>query len=133
MAKRQEKYTPGPWYIKPKKLVKRDPWPDYYSRTTILDDPDKAYSPRHVIATLARAKGREDANARLIVKAPEMRENMIDNLTTIDLINSTALQICADCKWERQCKTCALSEVFRLLNGIQERTEKLKKEVDGEV
>ncbi len=80
-----------------------------------------------------RFASREDANGRLIEKAPEMWENMIDSLNTIDLINSTALQICANCKWEGQCKTCALSEVFRLMNGIQERTEKLKKEVDGEV
>lgn len=58
MKENKPKFTPGPWHIKPRELVKRDYWPDFYTRTTILDDPAKAYSPRHVIATLTRANGR---------------------------------------------------------------------------
>lgn len=120
MSERKPKFSPRPWQRKGRLIV------------PIIQEDENNHE---IVCRIHenRFTSREDANARLIVKAPEMRENMIDNLTTIDLINSTALQICADCKWERQCKTCALSEVFRLLNGIQERTEKLKKEVDGEV
>lgn len=121
MSDRKEKFTPGPWRVH---LDKRNG-----TVCSIIEDK----SGDCVANTFPRyPRGERNANGYLIAAAPEMRENMIDNLTTIDLINSTALQICADCKWERQCKTCALSEVFRLLNGIQERTEKLKKEVDGE-
>lgn len=121
MSERKEKFTPGPWRVH---LDKRNG-----TVCAIIEDK----SGDSVARTVYRFhRGERNANGHLIAAAPEMRENMIDNLTTIDLINSTALQICANCKWERQCKTCALSEVFRLLNGIQERTEKLKKEVDGE-
>lgn len=68
---RKEKFTPGPWFIKP-----REKWEGCYgvsySRTTILTDPEKQYSPRHVIATVARGNGREEANAALIAAAPEL-------------------------------------------------------------
>lgn len=71
MLEREEKFTPGPWHVKP-----REKWEGRYgvsySRTTILTDPEMQYSPRHVIATVARGNGREEANAALIAAAPEL-------------------------------------------------------------
>lgn len=79
-----------------------------------------------------RFASREDANGRLIEKAPEMWENMNSNLVFIDLINSTMRGFCDDCTWEHKCNTCSVDEVIRLLGKMKEETEKLKKKVDGE-
>lgn len=79
-----------------------------------------------------RFASREDANGRLIEKAPEMWENMIDNLTTIALANSTAATICGNnCCW-KNCSSCPVCEIIRLLGVMREQTETLKNEVDGE-
>ena len=75
MTDRKEKFTPGPWYIKPREEheyqyhVYHGTW---HNRTTIMDSPDGQYKRRHVIATVARGNGREDANAALMVVAPDM-------------------------------------------------------------
>lgn len=73
MEERKEKFTPGPWYIKPREAYETC-LGTAYSRTTILDKPDGQYSPRHVIATVARGNGREEANAALLAAAPLMYE-----------------------------------------------------------
>lgn len=73
MSERKEKFMPGPWYIKPREAYVTC-LGIAYSRTTILDKPDGQYSPRHVIAQIARGNGREEANAALIAAAPEMYE-----------------------------------------------------------
>ena len=79
-----------------------------------------------------RFASREDANGRLIEKAPDMWENMNSNLVFIDLINSTMRGFCDDCTWGHKCNTCSVDEVIRLLGKMKEETEKLKKKVDGE-
>ena len=69
----EEKFTPGPWYIKPSEEI-----PSPYlgvtssTRITILDAQDGQYKPRHVIAQVAKGNGRGAANAALIAAAPEM-------------------------------------------------------------
>ena len=76
MEERKEKFTPGPWYIKPREVIRSQWGGDAYTRTTILDTPDGQYSPRHVIATVARGNGREEANAALIAAAPLLLLNL---------------------------------------------------------
>ena len=65
--KKKEGFTPGPWYIS-----------DYETRQrmTILDRQLDHYDPRHTIATVCRANGHETANAALMVKAPDMYEEL---------------------------------------------------------
>lgn len=69
----EPKFTPGPWYVKPREEIK-SMYGSSYTRTTILDSQDGGYSPRHVIAQIAHGNGQEEANARLIAAAPEMYE-----------------------------------------------------------
>lgn len=71
MSERKEKFMPGPWYIKPREAYVTC-FGIAYSRTTILDKPDGQYSPRHVIAQIARGNGREEANAALKKTSPKM-------------------------------------------------------------
>ena len=73
MSNEKPKFTPGPWYIKPR-TVKKFKYDTFVSRTTVLNAPDGGYSPRHVIATVARGNGKEVENAALIAAAPEMYE-----------------------------------------------------------
>lgn len=72
MSENKTKFTPGPWYIKPRE--------GSFTRTTILDNPNGAYNPRHVIAQVSRGNGREDANAALIAAAPEMYDLLFELL-----------------------------------------------------
>lgn len=67
MNERKERFTPGPWYISTYETRKR---------MTILDRQLDHYDPRHTIATVCRAKGHETANAALMVKAPDMYEEL---------------------------------------------------------
>ena len=85
----EEKFTLGPWYIKPSEEIRR------YSSTriTILDTQDGQYQRRHVIAQVAKGNGRGDANAALIAAAPEMYE-------FIRWIRSVQGQ-CAIMKWRK--------------------------------
>ncbi len=76
----EPKFTPGPWYVKPREEIK-SMYGSSYTRTTILDSQDGGYSPRHVIAQIARGNGKEEANARLIAAAPEMYE-FLNSLTS---------------------------------------------------
>ena len=69
---RKEQFTPGPWYIRPRTAEQTVLGTTTYTRTTILDDANGKYSPKHVIAQIARGNGREEANAALIAAAPEM-------------------------------------------------------------
>ena len=83
MEERKEKFTPGPWHIKPREACVTC-FGISYSRTKILDTPDGQYSPRHVIAQIARGNGREEANAALISKAPEMYAMLEEAYGTIN-------------------------------------------------
>lgn len=74
------KFTPGPWYVKPREAIKST-YGVSHTRTTILDSQDGGYSPRHVIAQIARGNGKEEANAALIAASPEMYE-FIQSLTS---------------------------------------------------
>ncbi|UKI31659.1 MAG: hypothetical protein L6W00_28665 [Lentisphaeria bacterium] len=68
-----EKFTPGPWFIKQSEEI-RSPYSTNVSSTriTILDEPGGQYQSRHVIAQVAKGNGRGEANASLIAAAPEM-------------------------------------------------------------
>lgn len=68
-----EKFTPGPWFIKQSEEI-RSPYSPNVSSTqiTILDEPGGQYQSRHVIAQVAKGNGRGEANAALIAAAPEM-------------------------------------------------------------
>lgn len=68
-----EKFTPGPWFIKPREAI-LSPYVGSISTTriTILDTKDGQYQRKHVIAQVANGNGRGDANAALIAAAPEM-------------------------------------------------------------
>ena len=69
----EEKFTPGPWYIKPSEAIPSPYWGTTSStRITILDEQNGQYKPRHVIAQVAKGNGRWAANAALIAAAPEM-------------------------------------------------------------
>lgn len=69
----EEKFTPGPWYIKPSEAIPSPYWgPTSSTRITILDKPGGQYQSRHVIAQVAKGNGRGEANAALIAAAPEM-------------------------------------------------------------
>ncbi len=69
-----EKFTPGPWFIKQSEEI-RSPYSSTNvssTRITILDEPGGQYQSRHVIAQVAKGNGRGEANAALIAAAPEM-------------------------------------------------------------
>ena len=61
------KFTPKPWYISTCETRQR---------MAILDRQLDHYDPRHTIATVCRANGHEAANAALMVKAPDMYEEL---------------------------------------------------------
>lgn len=90
----EEKFTPGPWFIKQSEEI-RSPYSINVSSTriTILDEPGGQYQSRHVIAQVAKGNGRGDANAALIAAAPEMYE-------FIRWIRSVQGQ-CAIMKWRK--------------------------------
>lgn len=68
-----EKFTPGPWFIKQSEEIRSPYSPNVSStRITILDEPGGQYQSRHVIAQVAKGNGRGEANAALIAAAPEM-------------------------------------------------------------
>lgn len=70
-----EKFTPGPWFIKQSEEIRSPYSPNVSStRITILDEPGGQYQSRHVIAQVAKGNGRGEANAALIAAAPEMYE-----------------------------------------------------------
>ena len=81
----ESKFTPGPWYIKHRDVIRTHRNGADYSRTTILDTPSGAYKRRHVIAQIARGNGREETNAALIAAAPEMYECVCDALTDLEM------------------------------------------------
>ena len=119
MSENKPKFSPRPWQRKGRLIV------------PIIPEDENNHE---IVCRIHenRFASREDANGRLIEKAPEMYQNMIDNLTTIDLANSTAATICANnCCWQN-CSSCPVCEIIRLLGVMKERTEKLKKKVDGE-
>lgn len=69
----EEKFTLGPWFIKPSEEIRSPYSPNVSStRITILDEPGGQYQSRHVIAQVAKGNGRGEANAALIAAAPEM-------------------------------------------------------------
>lgn len=69
----EEKFTPGPWFIKQSEEIRSPYSPNVSStRITILDEPGGQYQSRHVIAQVAKGNGRGEANAALIAAAPEM-------------------------------------------------------------
>ena len=69
----EEKFTPGPWFIKQSEEIRSQYSPNVSStRITILDAPGGQYQSRHVIAQVAKGNGRGEANAALIAAAPEM-------------------------------------------------------------
>ena len=72
-----EKFTPGPWFIKQSEEI-RSPYSTNVSSTriTILDEPGGQYQSRHVIAQVAKGNGCGEANASLIAAAPEMYEQL---------------------------------------------------------
>lgn len=131
MSENKPKFTPGPWEV----VLDFPPHERLYVRTP-RKKKGAFFDIEKCICGCGFQKGICDggsrsANARLIAKSPEMYQNMIDNLTTIDLINSTASTICANnCCWN--CSSCPVSEIIRLLGKMKEETEKLKKKVDGE-
>ena len=69
----EEKFTPGPWFIKQSEEIRSPYSPNVSStRITILDKPGGQYQSRHVIAQVAKGNGRGEANAALIAAAPDM-------------------------------------------------------------
>lgn len=70
-----EKFTPGPWFIKPREAI-LSPYVGSISTTriTILDTKDGQYQRQHVIAQVASGNGRGEANAALIAAAPDIYE-----------------------------------------------------------
>ena len=91
MTDNKPKFTPGPWYIKPR-TVEQIKHQTYVSRTTVLNAPDGGYSPKHVIATVARGNGKEVENAALIAAAPEMYESEEENLGILLCIRKSLLE-----------------------------------------
>lgn len=98
-----EKFTPGPWYIKPSEAIPSPYWGITAStRITILDAQDGQYKPRHVIAQVAKGNGRGDANAALIAAAPEMYEQL--------------KQHCALCMLKHpECECCEICDTGKVL------------------
>ena len=90
----EEKFTPGPWFIKQSEEIRSPYSPNVSStRITILDKPGGQYQSRHVIAQVAKGNGRGEANAALIAAAPDMYE-------FIRWIRSVQGQ-CAIMKWRK--------------------------------
>ena len=117
MSENKPKFSPRPWQRKGRLICPK-----------IQEDENN----HEIVCRIHenRFTSREEANAQLLVKAPDMWENMIDNLTTINLANSTASTICANnCAWGN-CSSCPVSEIIRLLGVMNEQTEKLTKEMN---
>lgn len=133
----EPKFTRGPWYVKPRELVKRNYWPEFYTRTTILDNPEKAYSPRHVIATVARTNGRDNENARLIAAAPDMYNSNETTLQEITEIFSGLNAACGKCMryleiGNKACRTCAAHKALKIAEQMKNRISKLQQKARGE-
>lgn len=125
------KFTPGPWHI----LV---PKPRYGNREchSIIDGGGE-YVAKTVTVSVLRgisAVKREErkANEHLIETAPDMYDGIGDAVETMRMIESTGAGICADCKWDRKCSFCAMSEVLRLAVQCRDRLEKIQKKARGE-
>ena len=104
----EEKFTPGPWFIKPSEALRR------YSSTriTILDTQDGQYQRKHVIAQVAKGNGRGDVNAALIAAAPEMYEFI---------------------RWIRSVQgQCAIVEWRKFLPKILDKADEILRKAEGE-
>ena len=113
------KFTPGPWRVWRHVNEKYPPM----SQTAVFGTGDKKF--------VMIAQMHDDGAA-----VPEQTVHDVlmqnDNLTTIDLANSTAATICGNnCCW-KNCSSCPVCEIIRLLGVMKEQTETLKNEVDGE-
>ena len=71
-------------------------------------------------------------DARLVAAAPDMYAGNADAIITLDLVSTTGVVICANCPWEKKCKTCPMSEIFRLVDGLRNRVYAIQKEARGE-
>ena len=131
-----EKFTSGPWYIKPRKAYETC-LGIAYSRTTILDKPDGQYSPRHVIAQVARGNGREEANAALIATAPEMYESNETTLRELENIVSGLDRACGHCdrylmRGKKVCRNCAAEKARKTAQEMKDRISGLQQKARGE-
>lgn len=109
----EEKFTPGPWYIKPSESIP-SPYLGITSNTriTILDAQNGQYKPRHVIAQVAKGNGRGAANAALIAAAPEMYEFI---------------------RWIRSVQgQCAIMKLRRFLPEILDKADEILRKARGE-
>ena len=121
MSEMKEMFTQGPWLV----------WQsEDCCRLCICGDEKRGY------LTICTMHGSADTvakdNAALIAAAPEMYEALGDAQETMLMIEQTGGGICAQCPWGRKCKTCAMTEVFRLAHGCEKRLESIQKKARGE-
>lgn len=133
----KEKFTPAPWYIRPREVIRCQWGGDAYTRTTILDAPEGKYQRRHVIAQVARGNGREEANANLIVTAPEMYNSNETTLSELENIVSGLERACNHCdrylmRGKRACRNCAAEKAKKIAQGMRDRISELQKKARGE-
>jgi len=135
VRQRREKFSRGPWalcqhaiYTEPDYSVKQ--WS--YERKFICDLADQ-YFQENGCCKDEKATEEFLANGFLIESAPNMYDGISDAMETLRMIDSTGGTICAVCPWGRQCKTCALSEIFRLSIGCIGRLDMIQAKARGEV
>lgn len=132
-----EKFTPGPWYIKTREAIRCQWGGESYTRTTILDTPEGQYSRRHVIAQVARGNGREKANAALIAAAPEMYNSNETTLRELENIVSGLDNACGHCdryllRGKRVCRNCAAEKARKIAQEMKKRISGLQQKARWE-
>lgn len=132
-----KKFTSGPWYIKPREVIRSQRGYDSYTRTTILDTPEGKYQPRHVIAQVARGNGREEANAALIATSPEMYESNETTLRELENIVSGLDHACGHCdrylmRGKKACRNCAAEKARKTAQKMKDRISGLQQKARGE-
>lgn len=134
MIEIHEKFTPGPWELW---RYTDDRCPSVFNTVFMLG----AENRKMILFAQAHPNFPEwqkmpldelNANANMLAAAPEMYEGNADAMETMRMIESTGAGICADCKWDRKCSFCAMSEVLRLAVQCRGRLEKIQKKARGE-
>lgn len=125
MSDRKEKFTPGPWKAHAGIME-----PDY----VYIGEEEHCDEENRVVCEcfLRPRRLSQSADVHLIAAAPEMYYGNGDAMETIWMIEHIGEGICASCPWGRKCKTCAMSEIFRLTHRCEKTLKKIQKKARGE-
>ena len=127
--KPRKRFSPEPWHGIMCKLVTG------HIRIVIFDRDKNTVASLPYIQEETDPTGEKNeknfANMRIIIAAPEMLKQINGTLTSLNMETSAALNICANCPWERKCKTCALNEVLRLILANEKRLMTVMEQATG--